>query len=104
MSITPNFIRAEVKRQNYEISVHADQERFAEGLTLSQVEQVLLSCEIIERYPDDPRGESCLVVGFISPRIPLHVVCGKNRSGHLMLITVYIPAMPKWRDPYTRNR
>jgi hypothetical protein len=34
----------------------------------------------------------------------VHVVCGRNRSGHLFLITVYVPGMPKWKDPYTRNR
>lgn len=104
MSITPHFIFAQVKKQTYEISIHADEKRLAEGLTTAQVEHVLSNGEIIEEYPNDPRGESCLVVGFVSPRMPVHVVCGKNRSGHLMLITVYIPAMPKWLDPYTRNR
>ncbi len=81
-----------------------DTERLAEGLTIDQMEDALSSCTIIEKYPDDPRGESCLAVGFVSPRVPLHAVCGKNRSGHLILVTVYIPAMPKWRDPYIRNR
>jgi hypothetical protein len=104
MSITADFIRAEVAAQSYEISLHADDERLADGLTISQVEQALLSCEIIEHYPDDPRGESCLVVGFTPEAASVHTVCGKNRSGHLILITVYIPTMPKWRDPHTRNR
>ncbi|MBU1487762.1 DUF4258 domain-containing protein [bacterium] len=68
------------------------------------MEFVLSNCEIIEEYPDDPRGESCLVAGFTPEGIPVHVVCGKNLSGHLILVTVYIPTMPKWQDPYTRNR
>lgn len=104
MSITSDFVRREIKKQAYEISIHADEERLAEGLTIDQVEDALSSCAIIEKYPDDPRGESCLAAGFVSPRMPLHAVCGKNRSGHLILVTIYIPAMPKWRDPYTRNR
>lgn len=103
-SIIPDFIRAEIEKQSYEISLHADDERIADGLTISQLEFALSDCEIIEQYPDDPRGESCLVLGFTPEGISVHVVCGKNRSGHLILITVYIPTMPKWKDPRTRNR
>ena len=102
--MTPDFIRIEMERQKYEISLHADDERIADGLTVSQLESALFDCQIIEQYPDDPRGESCLAVGFTREGIPVHFVCGKNPSGHLILITVYIPTMPKWRDPYTRNK
>ena len=102
--MTPGFIRAEIEKQNYEISLHADDERIADGLTVFQLEFALSNCEIIEQYPDNPRGESCLALGFTPERIPVHVVCGKSPSGRLILITVYIPTMPKWRDPYTRNR
>ena len=104
MSIASGFIRAEIEKQSYEISLHADDERIAEGLTVIQLEVTLSYCEIIEEYPDDPRGESCLALGFTPEGRPVHVVCGKNPSGHLILITVYVPTMPKWRDPHTRNR
>jgi hypothetical protein len=104
MSITPDFIHDEIEGQNYEISLHADDERIADGLTMSQLEFALLDCQIIEQYPDDPRGESCLALGFTPEETPIHIVCGKNPSEHLILITVYIPTMPKWRDAYTRNR
>ena len=104
MSITPDFIRAEIEKQSYEISLHADDERIAEGLTVSQIEFALSNCKIIEQYPDDPRGESCLVLGFTPEGTPVHIVCGKNPSEHLILITVYVPTMPKWRDAYTRNQ
>ena len=104
MSITPDFIRNEIENQSYEISLHADDERIADGLTVSQLEFILLNSKIIEQYPNDPRGESCLTVGFTSNGIPVHVVCGKSPSVHLILVTIYIPAMPKWKDPYTRNR
>jgi len=103
-SISLDFIRAEIEQQSYEISLHADEERLADGLTISDLELVLSHCAIIEQYPDDTRGQSCLVFGLTPEEKSVHVVCGKNPSGHLVLITVYIPTMPKWRDPYTRNR
>ncbi|MDO9391483.1 MAG: DUF4258 domain-containing protein [bacterium] len=104
MRITSDFIRTEIEKQNYEISLHADDERIADGLTVSQLEFALSNCVVIEQYQDDPRGESCLATGFTLEGIAVHVVCGRNPSGHLILITVYIPTTPKWRDPCTRNR
>lgn len=104
MSITLDFIRNEIEKQSYEISIHADDERIADELSVSKLEIVLLNCEIIEEYPDDPRGESCLTIGFLPDKTPVHIVCGKNpSSGRLILITVYVPTIPKWKDPYTRN-
>lgn len=104
MSLSLDFIQTEIRIQTYELSVHADDERLADHLTMVQVEHVLLHSQILEIYANDPRGESCLVLGFTPEAIPVHVVCGRNRARHLLLITVYIPTMPKWKDPYTRNR
>jgi hypothetical protein len=97
-----DFIRAEISNQSYQISIHADDERLADGLTIAELETSLLNCEILESYPEDQRGESCSL-GFVVEK-PVHVVCGRNRSGHLVLITVYVPSMPKWNNPRTRNR
>ena len=104
MHITPDFIRTKIDKQSYEISLHADDERIADGLTVSQLEFALSNCEVIEHYQDDPRGESCLAMGLTLEGIAVHIVCGKNPSEQLILITVYITTTPKWRDPYTRNR
>ena len=84
------------------LSLHADDERLADGLTMEQIESALLHCEFLEDYPDDPRGASCLVLGYVDDR-PVHVVCGKTRQGKLILITVYIPTEPKWLDPRMRS-
>ena len=104
MGITPDSIHAAIERQEYEISLHADDERIADGFSVLQLESALSNCQIIEQYPNDPRGESCLALGFTPEGTPVHVVCGKNPPGHLILITVYVPAMPKWKNPHTRNQ
>jgi len=103
MPLTPEFIRSEIESRRYQISLHADDERLADGLMIVEIESVLADCQVIETYPEDPRGEICLALGFVKNK-PVHLVCGRNRAGHLVLITVYIPSMPKWKDPYTRNR
>ena len=99
-----SFIRDQISAQVYEISLHADDERLAEHLTVVEVEATLMRGEILEDYPQDPRGSSCLVLGFTPAGRPVHVVCGRNSLGRLVWITVYVPAMPKWRDARTRNR
>ncbi len=54
MSVTLDFIRNEIENQYYEISLHADDERIADGLTVSRLEFVSLPCKIIEHYQYEP--------------------------------------------------
>lgn len=74
-----------------------------EEIETAQIREALLDAEILESYPEDPRGASCLALGF-SKGQPIHVVCGRSKSDWLLIITVYIPREPKWRDPRTRRR
>lgn len=104
MFTTIKYIRNEVKNETYEISIHADDERLNDELTIEDIEYVLNNCEIIEKYPSDKRGESCLIYGDTPGSLPVHIVCGKNSLNHLFIITVYIPKMPKWKNPRVRNR
>ena len=98
------WIRQQVRSGNYEFSGHADDERQAERISIADVEGALLNGEILEDYPNDPRGPSCLVLGHGSPGYPIHVVCGQTHSSRLRFITVYIPSLPKWVDERTRRR
>jgi hypothetical protein len=94
-------IKAKVRLSQYVYSQHAEIERRAEDLTFAQIEDALLSGEILEQYPDTGRGESCLIVGF-SGETPIHTVCGW-RGEQVALVTVYIPRPPKFIDPWTRG-
>jgi hypothetical protein len=57
----------------------------------------------LEDYPDDPRGHSCLVLGFNRTGQPIHTVWGLLPTDWVRLITVYVPKPPKWIDPWTRG-
>jgi hypothetical protein len=64
--------------------------------------------EMLEAYPEDSRGESCLVLGYTSAK-PIHAVLGwasirGEAEDILRIITVYIPHPLKWHDPRTRGR
>lgn len=103
VALTVDFIQGSVRNGRYELSLHADEERLDEGFTIQELEDALSSLEILEEYTDDPRGPSCLALGHID-RQPVHFVCGVTRQGVLILITVYRPTVPKWKDARTRNR
>lgn len=93
-------IKQKIRDNQYVYSQHADIERKAESLTFVNVEEALLNGRILEQYPDTGRGESCLVLGFAG-ELPIHAVCGW-RGERIALITIYIPKLPKFKDPWTR--
>ena len=108
MPLDIDAIQRLVRQGMYEFSIHAQQERLEEDLDVTEIEAALVQGEILEAYPDDPRGESCLVVGYAGAQ-PIHAVVGWARTtseeGNILrLITVYIPQPPKWNDPRTRRR
>jgi len=73
-----------------------------DNLLISEVEESLLGGTVLESYPNDARGSSCLVVGFTHKGKPIHTVCGQSGDS-LVIITVYIPMPPKFINPYTRG-
>ncbi len=93
-------IKGKIRSDVYVYTSHADIERQADELTLMQIEEALLSGEILEQYADTGRGESCLILGY-SRDLPIHIVCGW-RGEQVAIITVYIPGPPKFIDPRTR--
>ncbi|MFQ5849860.1 MAG: DUF4258 domain-containing protein [Candidatus Binatia bacterium] len=92
-------IRRVLREGRYELSFHAQQERLGENLDTADIEEAVLSQgEILEEYPDDPCGESCLILGFVRAE-PIHVVFGWARRRQdvakiLRVITVYRPTLP----------
>lgn len=95
-----NWIRDKIYNNEYDFSEHAHRERQEEQITVLEIEKTLLEGGIIEQYPLDPRGKSCLVAGKITSQ-PLHIVCG-IRSDRLLIVTVYRPKEPAWKDYKSR--
>lgn len=96
------WIKGQIRNNDYFWTLHADEERRNDGLEILDVETAILEGEILEQYPQDPRGPSCLIAGKTG-EIPVHVVCGKNKAGSLVIITVYRPSFPKWKTPKKRG-
>jgi len=63
----------------------------------TEVYEIIKKGELIEDYPDDPRGHSCLIGGRTKEKRDIHVNCSPKED-HLLIITVY-PITPEfWID------
>ncbi|HLG31211.1 MAG TPA: DUF4258 domain-containing protein [Candidatus Brocadiales bacterium] len=99
-------MRKLVSESRYEFSRHAERERELDMIFVDEFEDAMKNCEIIEHYPDDPRGASCLVIGFSGQR-PIHVVCAiRTDPEELFLITLYDPSKrpDNWSKDYKKRR
>lgn len=77
--------------------------RPARMIAPSEVERVLFQGEVIEDYPEDARGHSCLMLGSGSNARPVHVVCSP-KDDYLAVITAYIPDPAQWSEDFRRRR
>ena len=91
-----------IRKNRYEISLHAQKERYEEEISIEDIERVILNGEIIEDYPEDPRGHSCLVMGCSNNKY-IHIVCALLPNEWIRIITVYIPKTQKWINPRKRR-
>lgn len=67
------------------------------------IEQAVKVGAIIEEYPDDPRGPSCLILGLVGER-PLHVLCGRLESDEILIITAYEPNREEWQNDWKTRK
>lgn len=95
-------IRGYVLRNEFVLTAHAHEERQNEDIETEDIQRAILDGRIIEDYPQDRRGPSCLVLGYSQGR-PIHIVCGIATNGLPLIITVYIPRKPKWISPEERS-
>jgi hypothetical protein len=72
-------------------------------ITPAEVEDILITGEVIENYPEDPRGPSCLLLGKGEGGRWLHVVCSP-KDDYLAIITAYVPDPEQWSADFRRRR
>ncbi|MBI2917883.1 MAG: DUF4258 domain-containing protein [Chloroflexi bacterium] len=93
-------VRRSIVEGAYRLTGHAEREREADAISMAEVEQAFGSgtVELLEDYPDDPRGHSALFLGFTRGGRPLHAVVGMADPDVLILVTLYRPDPKLWHD------
>jgi hypothetical protein len=72
-------------------------------ITATEVRAVVRQEEVIEDYPEDPRGHSCLLRGEPTPDRIIHVVCSP-KDEYLAIITACIPDATEWDETKRQRR
>ena len=94
MDIRP--IQDKVRKGEYYWRQHAVERSIEREVAEEEVAQVILSGEIIEEYPEDKYGPSCLIFGRTRSGRPIHVQC--SLPPVVWMITLYEPNPEEWID------
>jgi len=83
-------IREKIRLRQYDMSAHAMEEMAEDLLSILDVEEAVLSGQIIRVEKDDPRGTKYVLVGTaLNQQTPVGVVGRFASNGRYLIVTVY---------------
>jgi len=81
----------------FEFSRHAVDQSIIRNITVAEVREAISnSSKIIENYPNDKYGPSCLILGYTNNQRALHIQSSYPSRPILKIITIYEPDPAKW--------
>ena len=96
-------IRAKFAGEEFEFSRHATDQALLREITVQEIREAIRVGEIIEDYPEDKYGPSCLILGYSEANRPLHIQCSHPSRQIIKVITVYEPNAADWIDHRLRR-
>ena len=89
-------IREKIIQNQFEFSKHAVDQSIFRHISVQELREVVANGEIIEDYPDDKYGPSCLILGYTQTGRPLHLQCSYPSRPLIKIITLYEPDPNQW--------
>ena len=84
-------MREKIRSRQYVMTLHAEEEMSNDGLTIIDIENIILNGEIVERQKDHYSGEwKYLISGLAVDRRVTIVVTKLSFTDKLVIITVYL--------------
>ncbi|MDI6732759.1 MAG: DUF4258 domain-containing protein [Planctomycetota bacterium] len=87
-------IRKAFTEKRFRYTKHGAEQRIKRRITSEEIEQAILNGEIIEDYPVDKYGPSCLIYGETTQGRPLHIQVAFYPM--ISIVTVYEPSPEEW--------
>ncbi len=97
-------ILEKIKQDKFEFSQHALDRTIIRRITVQEIREAMANGEIIEDYPDDKYGPSCLIFGSTLANRALHIQCSYPSRPLVKIITLYEPDPKRWLDLKVRRR
>jgi uncharacterized DUF497 family protein len=84
-------VQAKIRTLDYVMIIHADEEMDDDGLSILEVEQVILTGQIVERQRDRDSGEwKYLINGQTDDGLNITVVAKLSPTDTVVILTVYV--------------
>ena len=101
--LTMEKIKEQVRVGNFRFTTHGLERCIERQISPAEVKAAILSGEIIEDYPTDKYGPSCLIHGSTEAGRILHVHCTIEP---VWIVTAYDPTLSPddWEENYRRRR
>lgn len=96
-------IREKFANDQFEFSRHALDRSTLRGISVQEIREAIQRSELLEDYPNDKYGPSCLVLGFTEAGRALHIQCSYPSRPLVKLITIYEPDPQEWIALRTRR-
>ena len=95
-------IRNRIEVKDYRFTLHAFERCVERSISPEEVKYIILSGEIVEDYPEDKYGPSCLIYGVTKKGRILHLQCSIDP---IWVITAYDPTLnpDEWEADFKRR-
>ena len=106
MTDTLQQVVALVVKGEVRVSEHGYDELAADGIRVRDLVAGMRAAELVEDYPDFPKGPCVLVLQRDRDGEPVHALWGMPRgaTGPAVLVTAYRPDPLRWSDDRKRRR
>ena len=91
-------IREKIEAEQFEFSKHAVDQGIIRRISVQETREIFGDAEVIENYPEDKYGPSCLIFGKTREGRPLHIQCSYPSRPLIKIITIYEPDPNLWID------
>ena len=91
-------IRKKIETEQFELSKHAVDQSIIRRISVQEIREISGDAELIEDYPEDKYGPSCLILGKTKEGRPLHIQCSYPSRPLIKVITIYEPDPDLWID------
>jgi len=97
-------IREKIAKNHLEFTQHAVDQSILPHISVQELREAMANGEIIEDYPHDKYGPSCLILGFTHAGSPLHIQCSYPSRQLVKIVTLYEPDPKRWIEFRIRRK
>lgn len=97
-------IRRKFAEEQFEFSRHAVDQSILRQIRVHEIREAIANGQVIEDYPEDKYGPSCLIFGSTQAQRPIHVQCSCPSRPLVKIITVYEPDPQQWNNDFTQRK